>query len=76
MTTPTTISQTVSLLRDFRRWDLIVMLSLFGALFTFEMLGVFKQNFVTITEILCNTVPKWARAMVLGWLTYHFLIEH
>jgi hypothetical protein len=76
MTISTTTSQTVSLLKDFKRWDLITMLIMFGALFTFEMFGVFKAHYVTITEIICNSVPKWARAMILGWLGYHFLIEH
>jgi hypothetical protein len=70
------IKQTVSLLKDFKRWDLIVMLCILASAFAFEMFGVFKQQYVTITEIICRFVPVWARAMIWGWLGYHFLIEH
>ena len=56
------------------RWDLIVMWSLFGAIFVFEMMGVFG-HFVTITETIRTFIPRWARWMILGWLIYHFGVQ-
>lgn len=57
------------------RWDVIAMLTAMSVLFTFEMLGVFTDKYVTITELVRLYVPKWVRAMILGWLCYHFMVE-
>ena len=57
-------------------WDKWVFYSLFLALATFEFLGVFDGHFTTITAIICRLVPAWARALFLGWIVWHFLIQH
>lgn len=57
------------------RWDIIAMSLAMSVVFSFEMLGVFKPGYVTITAIVRAYIPKWLRAMILGWLCYHFMIE-
>ncbi|MGH9522719.1 MAG: hypothetical protein ACRD3E_09335 [Terriglobales bacterium] len=59
----------------FIRWDVIAMAIALGVVFGFEMLGVFTDRYVTITAIVRAYVPKWACAMVCGWLFYHFVIQ-
>lgn len=51
------------------------MLCAMLALFILEMIGLTRDNFVTISEVVRTYVPKWTRAMILGWLCYHFLIQ-
>jgi hypothetical protein len=57
-------------------WNLYVWLVLFVWAFVWEMLGVFggRQD-ATLTQLVRATVPPWLRAMFLGWIVYHFLIE-
>lgn len=55
-------------------WDVIAMCCALAVVFGFEMLGVFTTQYITITAIVRNTIPLWARAMVLGWLCYHFMV--
>jgi hypothetical protein len=62
-------------LSKYVRWDLVLMCVALAVVFGFEMLGVFTDKYVTITAIVRETVPKWARAMVCGWLFYHFVIQ-
>ena len=57
----------------FKRWDVIAMCAAMSIVFTLEMFGVFTNRYVTITAIVRGTVPLWARAMILGWLCYHFM---
>jgi hypothetical protein len=56
------------------RWDYVAMCVAMGILFTLEMFGVFGKHYVTITFIIRTYMPIWARAMVWGWLGWHFLI--
>ena len=56
-------------------WDMVAMCLALAVVFGFEMLGVFTDRYVTITAIVRQTVPLWARAMILGWLCYHFMIQ-
>lgn len=56
------------------RWDYIAMCVALSIVFVFEMLGVFGKDFVTITYIVRSYMPMWMRAMILGWLCYHFMI--
>jgi len=42
--------------------------------FGFEMMGVFGHKYITITALVRMYMPKWVRAMILGWLVYHFMI--
>jgi hypothetical protein len=59
----------------FPQWNLTVMYVLFAVIFGFEMLGVFNSHFVTITAIIRDFIPRWARWMILGWMTYHFGVQ-
>jgi hypothetical protein len=62
-------------LSKFARWDVVAMCAALAVVFTFEMLGIFTDRYITITAIVRGVVPKWARAMLLGWLCYHFLVQ-
>lgn len=57
------------------RWDVIALCVALAVVFVFEMLGVFTTRYVTITALVRQVVPLWARAMILGWLCYHFMIQ-
>lgn len=57
------------------RWDYIALCVSMAVLFGLEMLGVFGSHYVTITYVVRTYMPAWARAMVWGWLGYHFLIQ-
>ena len=59
----------------FSRWDVIVMCVALATVFTFEMLGVFTARYITITALVRGYMPLWTRAMVLGWMCYHFMIQ-
>lgn len=61
-------------LSDFSRWDVIAMCVALAVVFTFEMLGIFTLRYITITALVRAYMPMWARAMILGWLCYHFMI--
>lgn len=58
------------------RWDYIALCVAMAIVFGLEMLGVFGKHYITITEITVTYLPAWARAMILGWLGYHFLIQY
>lgn len=58
-----------------RRWDLVLMFVLLGAIFTVEMLGVFSPGMVTITQIIKAYVKMPLRFMVLAWLNWHFIVS-
>jgi hypothetical protein len=60
---------------QYLRWDYLAMFLAMGILFTLEMLGIFGRHYVTITAIVRAFLPAWARAMILGWLCFHFLIQ-
>ena len=57
-------------------WDKWIFYILFMILAAFEFLGVFDSKFTTITAIICQCIPAWARALFLGWIVWHFLIQH
>lgn len=56
-------------------WDVVALLIAMGIVFVLEMLGVFTDRYVTITAIVRTFIPKWFRAMVCGWLLYHFVVQ-
>ena len=58
-----------------RKWDVVVVLVLMGALITFEMLGVFAPRMVTITEIIKDFIPMPLRIMIYAWLGWHFIVS-
>lgn len=57
------------------RWDVVAMYLAMAVIFVFEMLGVFSPRYITITHIVREHVPLWARGMIIGWLFVHFLIQ-
>jgi hypothetical protein len=56
----------------FRRWDVIAMCLAMAILFVLEMLGVFTDQYITITAIV-RSQPAWLLWMEWGWLGWHFL---
>lgn len=62
-------------LRDSARWDVLVVAILMGGLTLFELLGVFGQHMVTITDIIKAYLPIPLRIMVLSWLVWHFFVS-
>jgi hypothetical protein len=59
----------------YARWDFFAMISALSVVFVFEILGVCTNRYITVTAIVRYVIPKWARAMILGWLAYHFLLQ-
>lgn len=57
------------------QWDVIAMWTSLAVIFGFEMLGVFGHRYITITHIVRQHIPLWARGMIIGWLIVHFLIQ-
>ena len=57
------------------RWDMVAMCVALATVFSFELLGVFTDRYVTITAIVKQTVPLWVRAMLLGWMCWHFMSD-
>lgn len=62
-------------LKNYVGWDIVLMAIAMAIVFGFEMLGVFTDKYVTITAITRAYMPRWARAMLCGWLYYHFVIQ-
>ena len=58
---------------DFARWDVIAMCIALAVVFVFEMLGVFGGKYITITALVREFMPMWMRAMILGWMCWHFM---
>lgn len=61
-------------LAQYIRWDMVAMCAALAVVFAFEMLSVFTLKYVTITAIIRQTMPMWLRAMILGWMFYHFML--
>lgn len=59
---------------NFKHWDVVAMCVAMAIVFGFEMMGVFGHKYITITALVRMYMPKWVRAMILGWLVYHFMI--
>ena len=59
----------------FPHWNLIVWLILLAAIGAFEGLGIANGKLATLTAIIKATIPVWARAMIWGWLGWHFVIK-
>lgn len=55
-------------------WDTIAWAIALGTCVTLEALGLINPGDATLTQLIKTTIPIWARAMILGWLSYHFLI--
>lgn len=59
----------------YEKWDVILLLVSMVVVLGFELMGVFEHHYATITALGRTYVPAWARAMILGWLVFHFLIQ-
>jgi len=57
-------------------WNKIMWGAIFALFLAFETLGLFDRSEATLTGLICSTVPGYIRAMLIGWLAYHFLIQH
>lgn len=56
-------------------WDTAAWAVVLFAAFALEFLGIFRPADATLTQLIRTVIPTWARAMILGWLCYHFLIQ-
>lgn len=63
------------MLKQFVRWDVLLLLALGAAIFVLEILGIVNPRFATITALIRASIPRWARWMILGWLMFHFGVE-
>ena len=61
--------------KSFSHWDVIVWLTLLSAIGIFEGLGIANDKLMTLSALIRATVPAWVRAMILGWLIYHFMLQ-
>lgn len=59
----------------YNRVQLIATCLALGVVFALEIMGLVSTRFVTITAICRDVVPRWVRAMICGWLCYHFVVE-
>jgi hypothetical protein len=53
----------------------------FAFFFLFEAIGIIYETKTgsdswTLTHFVSRHLPAWARSMLIGWLAYHFLIQH
>ena len=39
-------------------------------------MGVKSNHYATLTYLSLHTVPRFALAMFLGWLVYHFMLQY
>ena len=56
-------------------WDGPVLLGALLIVLGLELLGCFGTHRMTISYLVFHYIPRGPRAMILGWLVYHFLIE-
>lgn len=55
-------------------WDTAAWCVVLALAFGLEGLGILRPGDATLTQLIRTVIPLWARAMILGWLAYHFLI--
>lgn len=60
---------------NFPAWNRVLWLCVIALAFALEFLGIFNTREATLTQLIKETLPAPFRAMVLGWLCYHFLIQ-
>ena len=56
-------------------WDTLAWCVVIAAAVILETLGLTRPHDATLSALIRATIPIWARAMVLGWLAYHFLLQ-
>ena len=61
---------------NFPTWNLALWVVWAATFAVLEFLGVrYPDRFATLTYLSKHAVPRFALAMFLGWLGYHFLVE-
>jgi hypothetical protein len=60
---------------NFPLWNRIIWLVVIGLAFALEFLGIFRPGEATLTALIKATIPTAFRAMIVGWLAYHFVIQ-
>ena len=57
------------------RWDTLAWLTVILCGAALESIGLARPGDATLSALIRATIPIWARAAILGWLAYHFLIQ-
>ena len=60
----------------FPLWNLLAWLAWAAAFAVLEFMGVRSGKYATLTYLSLHTVPRWALAMFLGWLVFHFIVQY
>jgi len=55
--------------------DLVCWAVILIAALILEIVGLARPSEATFTELVRRWVPMFLRAMILGWLNWHFLID-
>lgn len=63
------------LFKQFKRTDVIIGMCLILAMAVWELLGVFDGKYLTLTDWFDSFLPIWARAPILAWLCWHFVVS-
>lgn len=63
-------------LGQFARWNVIVWFATLIVVLGLELIGIWVQNFLTLTELIQMYIPLWLRAIIIGWLAWHFLVQY
>jgi membrane-bound acyltransferase YfiQ involved in biofilm formation len=61
---------------NYPEWNKILWYVVLAVAFGLEFLGIFAPGKATLTRLICAAIPAWLRAMILGWLFYHFLLQN
>jgi hypothetical protein len=62
---------------QFPTWNLVLWVIWAGMFAVLETMGVWRgDKFATLTYLSLHSVPRWALAMFLGWLCYHFMLQY
>lgn len=65
----------LSSFKQFATWDLVLWGILIGCGAALEIVGLIHKTDATFTAICRATLPRWLMAGLIGWLTYHFLLQ-
>lgn len=60
----------------FPLWNVLAWAAWALAFAVLEFMGVFNRRYATLTYLSLHTIPRWALAMIMGWLVYHFIVQY
>lgn len=60
---------------NFPLWNRVLWLSAIALALALEFLGIFRPGEATLTALIKQTIPTAFRAMIVGWLAFHFVIQ-